>query len=64
MSANKPRKAGQRVYQKPKLRLVPSPEQPAPVPDPETKELLDDIKRRDRARRGGIRIEPDGKDAA
>ena len=65
MSANKQRKAGQPVYRKPKLRLVPSPdERPRPEPDPELKEVLDDMRRGYRVRRERIEREPDGKDAA
>lgn len=65
MSANKPRKAGQPVYRKPELRLVPSPEErPRPEPDSELKEILDDIRRRYRMQRERIELGPDGKDAA
>lgn len=64
MSANKQRKAGQPVYRKPQLRLVPSPrEQKRPEPDLELKEVLDD-RRRYRVQRERIELEPDGKDAA
>ena len=63
MSAN--RKAGQPVYRKPKLRLVPSPEErPRPEPDPELKEVLDRMRRRYRVQRERIERGPDGKDAA
>lgn len=55
MSADRPRKPGQPVYRKPKLRLVESPD-PRPVPsiDHEVKALLDDMKRhrRERVERG------------
>jgi hypothetical protein len=65
LSANKSRKAGQPVYRKPKLRLVPSPgERPRPEPDPELKEVLDRMRRRYRVQRERIEREPDGKDAA
>ena len=65
MSANKSRKAGQPVHRKPMLRLVPSPEErPCPEPDPELKEVLDDMRRRYRVQRERIEQEPDGKDAA
>ncbi len=65
MSVNRPRKAGQPVYRKPELRLVPSPEErPAPEPDPELKEVLDDMRRRYRVQRERIEREPDDKDAA
>ena len=66
MSANKPRKAGQPVYRKPDLRLVPSPdeERKPQAPDPELKEVLDDMRRRYRVQRERIGREPDGKDAA
>jgi hypothetical protein len=65
LSANKQRKAGQPVYRKPKLRLVPSPEErPAPAPDPELKEVLDDMRRRYRVQRERIERGPEGKDTA
>lgn len=65
MSVNRSRKAGQPVYRKPELRLVPSPEErPATEPDPELKEVLDDMRRRYRVQRERIEREPDGKDAA
>lgn len=61
MSANKPRKAGQPVYRKPRLRLVPSPdERPAAKPDPKLKEILDGLRRQDTRRVPG----PEDKDAA
>lgn len=65
MSASKPRKAGQPVYRKPKLRLVPSPdERQRPEADPELKEALDDMRWRYGVQRERIEQEPDGKDAA
>jgi hypothetical protein len=65
LSANKQRKAGQPVYRKPTLRLVPSPdERKPPAPDPELKEVLDDMRRRYRVQRERIEQGPDGKDAA
>jgi hypothetical protein len=65
LSASKPRKAGQPVYRKPKLRLVPFPEeQKRPEPDPELKEVLDDMRRRYRVQRERIERGPDDKDAA
>lgn len=64
MSANRSRKAGQPVYRKPKLRLVPSPgERPATKPDPELKEILDGLRRQD-ARRVRVNPGPEDKDAA
>jgi hypothetical protein len=65
LSANKPRKAGQPVYQKPRLRLVPSPEErPLPAPDPELKEILDRMRRRHKVQRERLRLGDDDKDAA
>jgi hypothetical protein len=66
LSANKQRKAGQPVYPKPTLRLVPSleGERKSQVPDPALKEVLDDIRRRYRVQRGRIERSPEGKDAA
>jgi hypothetical protein len=65
LSANKSRKVGQPVYRKPKLRLVPSPEErPASAPDPELKEALDDMRRGYRVQQERIERGPDGKDAA
>jgi hypothetical protein len=65
LSANKQRKAGQPVYRKPKLRLVPSPdERQRPEPDPELKEVLDDMRRRCVTQRERIEQGPDGKDTA
>ena len=65
MSVNKQRKASQPVYRKPKLRLLPSPvERPRPEPDPELKEVFDDMCRRYRVQRERVEREPDGKDAA
>ena len=64
MSANS-RKAGQPVYRKPKLRLVPSPEErPLPEPDPELKEVLDDMRRRYKVQHERLRLGDDDKDAA
>jgi hypothetical protein len=55
LSTNKQRKAGQPVYRKPQLRLVPSPEErQRPEPDPELKEVLDDMRRRYRVQRGRL----------
>jgi hypothetical protein len=64
VSAN--RKAGQPVYPKPKLRLVPCPdeERKPPEPDPELKEVLDDMRRRYRVQRERIERDPEGEDAA
>jgi hypothetical protein len=63
LSANS-RKAGQPVYRKPKLRLVPSPEErQRPEPDPELKEILDGLRRQD-ARRVRVGPGPEDKDAA
>lgn len=65
MSANKPRKAGQPVYRKPKLRLVPSPEErQRPAPDPELKEVLDDMRRRYKVQHERLRLGGDDKDVA
>ena len=65
MSADGSRKAGQPVYQKPKLRLVPSPEErQRPEPDSGLKEVLDDMRRHYRVQREWIEQGPDGKDAA
>jgi hypothetical protein len=65
LSVNKRRKAGRPVYRKSQLRLVPSPEErPAPAPDPELKEILDDMRRRYRVQQERIERGPDGKDAA
>jgi hypothetical protein len=65
LSANKQRKAGQPVYRKPELRLVPSPEErQRPEPSPELEEVLDDMRRRYRAQRERIRPGGDDKDAA
>ena len=65
MSANKQRKAGQPVCRKPRLHLVPSPEErQRPEPDPELKEVLDDMRRRYRVQRERIGRGDDGKDAA
>ena len=65
VSANNQRKAGQPVYRKPKLRLVPSPEKrPRLEPDPELKEVLDRMRRRYRVQRELIEREPNSKDAA
>jgi hypothetical protein len=62
---SRPRKAGQPVYQKSKLRLVPSPEERQhPEPDTGLKEILDEMRRRHRVRGERIEPEPDGKDAA
>lgn len=64
MSASN-RKAGQPVFSKPKLRLVPSPdEDKRPEPDPEMKEILDDMRGRYRVRREQLTLDPNGKDAA
>lgn len=65
MSVEKPRRAGAPAFpeRRPSLRLVKNPdERPRPEPDPELKAIIDDLYRRDRARRG--RSEPEGKDAA
>jgi hypothetical protein len=65
LSASKQRKAGQPVYRKPKLRLVPSPEErQRPEPDPELKEVLDDMRRRYRVQQERIERGPDDRDAA
>jgi hypothetical protein len=65
LSAYKQRKAGQPVYRKPQLRLVPSPEErQRPEPDPELKEVLDRMRRRYRVQQERIERGPDGKDAA
>jgi hypothetical protein len=66
LSANKQRKAGQPVYRKPKLRLVPSPgeERKPQDPDPELKEVLDDMRRRYRVQRERLEQGPDDRDAA
>jgi hypothetical protein len=64
---NRPRKAGQPIHpeQKPGLRLVKTTdERPRPEPDPELKEVLDDMKRRYRVQSERIERGPDGKDAA
>jgi hypothetical protein len=64
MSANKSRRAGAPAFprQKPKLRLVQNPdERPRPTPDPELKELIDDMRRRYHIHH---EREPGGKDAA
>lgn len=59
MSAN--RKAGQPVYRRPALRLVPSPDKlPVAKPDPKLKEILDGLRRQDARRVPG----PEDKDAA
>jgi hypothetical protein len=64
LSANNRRKEGRPVYRKPKLRLVPFPdERPAAKPDPELKEILDGLRRQD-ARRVRINSGPEGKDVA
>jgi hypothetical protein len=61
----KNRKAGQPVYRKPNLRLVPSPEErPLPEPDPELKEILDDMRRRYKVQHERLRPGGDDKDAA
>lgn len=65
MSANKPRKAGEPVYRRPKLRLVSSPdERPAPAPDPELKGVLEDLRRRSPVQRERVEHGSDDKDAA
>jgi hypothetical protein len=65
LSANKRRKAGQPVYRKSQLRLVPSPEErPAPAPDPELKEVLDRMRRRYKVQHERLRLRGDDKDAA
>lgn len=65
MSANKSRKTGQPVYRRLNLRLVPFPkERSAPEPDPELKEVLDDMRRRYRVQQERIEREPDNRDAA
>lgn len=67
MSAEKLRKAGAPAFPKrrPELRLVKNPdERLLPTPDPELKEILDDMKRRRGAQRERAGHEPDGKDAA
>jgi hypothetical protein len=67
MSADRPRKAGAPAFprQEPKLRLVQNPgERRLPTPDPELKEIIDDMRRRYRIQRERIEREPDGKDAA
>lgn len=67
MSSDRTRKAGAPAFpkRKPTLRLLKNPvERPLPAPDPELKEILDDMKRRDRVQRERIEREPDGKDAA
>lgn len=66
MSAKKQRRAGQPVYRKPTLRLVPFPdeERKSPTPDPELKEILDDMRRRHRAQRERFEQGPDDRDAA
>ena len=48
------------------LRLVPAPgeAQKPSAPDPELKEILDDMRRRHRVQRERIERDPDGKDAA
>jgi hypothetical protein len=48
------------------LRLVPAPSeaQKPSAPDPELKEILDDMRRRYRVQREQIERDPDGKDAA
>lgn len=48
------------------LRLVPSPDAGGKslAPDPELKELLEDIRRRQHTRRGSERRRPEGGDAA
>jgi hypothetical protein len=62
---SRPRKAGQHVYQKPKLRLVPSPEEPKrPAPDSELREILDDMRRRYKVQHERLRLGDDDKDAA
>jgi hypothetical protein len=58
---SRPRKAGQPVYRKPQLRLVPSPDKrPTTKPDPKLKEILDGLRRQDARRSPG----PEDKDAA
>jgi hypothetical protein len=67
LSASKPRKAGEPTFPQPKpgLRLIkPVDERPRPEPDPELKELLNDMNRRYRVQRERIERDPDGKDAA
>jgi hypothetical protein len=62
---SRPRKAGQPVYRKLQLRLVPSPEErPAPAPDPELKEVLDRMRRRYKVQHERLRLGGDDKDAA
>lgn len=64
MSANNSRRAGAPAFpkQEPKLRLVQNPdERPRTTPDPELKEIIDNVRRTQRER---IEREPDGKDAA
>ena len=62
---SRPRKAGKPVYEKPKLRLVPSPEErQRPEPGPGLKEVLDDLSRRYRVHRERVERGPDGEDAA
>jgi hypothetical protein len=63
---NKLKKPGQPVYRKPTLRLVPSPdnERKPPTPDPELKEMLDDMRYRYNPRRERIQLGGDDKDAA
>jgi hypothetical protein len=46
------------------LKLINLPEQKPPLPDPELKVILDDMKRRYRVQREREGLEPDGKDAA
>jgi hypothetical protein len=66
---SRPRKAGQPVYQKPKLkpklRLVPSPEErQRPEPDTGLKEILNDMRRRYKVQHERLRLGDDDKDAA
>jgi hypothetical protein len=62
---SRPRKAGQPVYQRPKLRLVPSPEErQRPEPDTELKEVLDRMRRRYKVQHERLRLGDDDKDAA
>lgn len=67
MSANKQRSAGTPAFPKrrPELRLVKNPdERLLPAPDPELKEILDDMRRRYRVQRERSESGPEGKDAA
>jgi hypothetical protein len=67
MSANKLRRAGAPAFpgKKPELRLVKTPdERPRLTPDPEMKEILDDMRRRSCIQRERAERDPGGKDAA